>query len=102
MCEAVECFLRDTFEEDPLVSSSIMIHSLNANHLRREACIDVLSKYLDNLIQTPSEEKFRKIRKSNKVFQEKVADIKGSAEFLKAVGFEEIEDVILAEKFSFG
>jgi len=92
MCEAVECFLRSSYDEDPIVSSSIMIHSLNGNHVRREACIEVLSKYLDNLIQTPGEEKFRKIRQSNKVFQEKVSDIKGSVEFLKAVGFEQVEE----------
>ena len=31
--------------------------------------MDVLCKYLDNLIEHPGEEKFRKIRLANKAFQ---------------------------------
>ena len=49
---------------------------------------------MDNIIQNPSEEKFRKIRKSNKAFQERVASIEGTELFIEACGFktESIDD----------
>lgn len=40
-----------------------------------------------NIISNPDEEKYRKIRLSNKVFQEKVAGMEGTFEFLEAAGF---------------
>ena len=46
-------------------------------------------RYLDNIITHPDEEKYRKIRASNKVFQEKVCSVMGSVLFLEAVGFEQ-------------
>ena len=42
---------------------------------------------MDNIIQNPSEEKFRKVRKSNKAYQERVAILEGSDIFLQAAGF---------------
>ena len=47
-----------------------------------------LCTYLDNILNNPQEEKFRKIRKSNRAFSEKVGSVEGTAEFLEAVGFE--------------
>jgi len=40
------------------------------------------------MINNPDEEKYRKIRKNNKVFSEKVAPVEGAEEFLEAVGFQ--------------
>ncbi len=51
-------------------------------------CVETLCKYLDNILGAPTEEKFRKVRKSNKVFMEKVAVCEGHDLFLEAVGFE--------------
>ena len=42
---------------------------------------------MSNIVNNPSEEKFRKIRVSNKIFQEKVAGMEGAIEFLEAAGF---------------
>lgn len=42
---------------------------------------------MQNIINNPQEEKYKKIRISNKIFQDKVASIEGSLEFLEAVGF---------------
>ncbi len=50
-------------------------------------CVDILCKYLDNIIGSPENPKVRKIRFANKAYQEKVAVIEGSAQFLKASGF---------------
>jgi UBX domain-containing protein 6 len=53
-----------------------------------ETCVDTLCKYLDNILQNPSEPKFRKIRKSNKAFQERVASLEGTEEFIRDCGFQ--------------
>ena len=49
---------------------------------------------MDNIVQNPTEEKFRKIRKSNKAFQERVGSMEGTEMFLEACGFQHktIED----------
>ena len=49
---------------------------------------------MDNIVQNPTEEKFRKIRKSNKAFQERVGSMEGTEMFLEACGFQNktIED----------
>lgn len=43
--------------------------------------------YAENIIRNRDEEKYRKIRLSNKTFMEKVLPIKGAIEFLESVGF---------------
>ena len=42
---------------------------------------------MDNIVQNPTEEKFRKIRKSNKAFQDRVGSMEGTDMFLEACGF---------------
>ena len=39
------------------------------------------------MINNPEEEKYRKIRKNNKVFAEKIAPLEGTEEYLEAIGF---------------
>lgn len=43
---------------------------------------------MDNIINNPDDEKYRRIKLSNRVFQEKVASLEGTTEFLEAAGFE--------------
>lgn len=50
-------------------------------------CIETLCKYIDNIVSNPSDEKFRKIRQSNKAYQERIHPIEGTREFLSAAGF---------------
>ena len=79
-----------------------------ANEDRAQVCADTLCKYLDNITQHPDDEarlmnielnqlinsnlsqqqKYRKIRKSNKAYAERVASVEGHDLFLDAVGFE--------------
>ena len=75
---------------EPEMTSALMIHTLNKDKEKVEACIDILQKYLDNILKNPGNEKFLKIRLENKAFREKVAPIKGSVEYLQAAGFEQI------------
>ncbi|CAL1527068.1 unnamed protein product [Lymnaea stagnalis] len=84
---AIHRFLLDNYEDEPEMTSALMIHTLNKNKEKVTLCIETLIKYLDNIINNPTEEKFWKIRQSNKVFQERVACMKGTEEFLLAAGF---------------
>uniref|UniRef100_A0A914WEH1 PUB domain-containing protein n=1 Tax=Plectus sambesii TaxID=2011161 RepID=A0A914WEH1_9BILA len=86
MTEVVGEFLEEQMKEDALVASVLMVHSLNKSEPRRIA-LETIGRYVDNLITNPEEEKFRRIRLSNKVFQERVISARGGVEFLKAIGF---------------
>jgi UBX domain-containing protein 6 len=55
--------------------------------LKVAQCVDTLCRYLQNIIQNPTEEKFRKIRISNRIYEDKVASLEGTQEFLTAAGF---------------
>ncbi|KAK3102614.1 hypothetical protein FSP39_012651 [Pinctada imbricata] len=83
----IEEFLLGQLADEPGMASSLMIQTLNKDKEKVKVCVDTLSKYLDNLISNPSEEKFRKIRLGNKAFKERVGPLKGTDEFLQAVGF---------------
>lgn len=52
-----------------------------------EECIKLLVTYAENIIRNKDEEKYRKIRLSNKTFMDKVLPIKGAVEFLESIGF---------------
>ncbi|KAF7665253.1 hypothetical protein LDENG_00149500 [Lucifuga dentata] len=75
------------FEEDEVEASVMMIHTFNKDREKVKAAVDIMSKYVENICKNPTEEKYRKIKLSNKVFQEKVQCVDGSREFLQALGF---------------
>ncbi|XP_026884162.2 UBX domain-containing protein 6 [Electrophorus electricus] len=74
--------------EKPVEASVMMIHTFNKDREKVKAAVEIISKYIDNICKHPTEEKYRKIKVSNKVFQEKVSGIEGSREYLQALGFE--------------
>lgn len=75
------------FEEKGLTSCLIIV---NCNVKEKaEACKEIINKYIENIISHPTEEKYRKIRKGNKIFVEKVRDVEGALDFLNAAGFKE-------------
>ncbi|XP_064186452.1 UBX domain-containing protein 6-like [Anguilla rostrata] len=76
------------FAEDPVEASIMMVHTFNRDREKVKVAVDIISKYVDNIYKNPTEEKYRKIKVSNKIFQEKVCSVEGSREFLQAVGFE--------------
>uniref|UniRef100_A0A3P8V7V8 UBX domain-containing protein 6 n=1 Tax=Cynoglossus semilaevis TaxID=244447 RepID=A0A3P8V7V8_CYNSE len=75
------------FEEDAVEASVMMIHTFNKDREKVKAAVDIISKYVENICKNPTEEKYRKIKVNNKVFQEKVRCVEGSREFLLALGF---------------
>ncbi|KAB0396895.1 hypothetical protein E2I00_009810, partial [Balaenoptera physalus] len=59
------------FSTDPVAASIMKIHT-----------------YLDNIHLHPEEEKYRKIKLQNKVFQERINCLEGTHEFFEAIGFQ--------------
>ncbi|XP_053559128.1 UBX domain-containing protein 6 isoform X2 [Bombina bombina] len=73
---------------NPTSASIMKIHTFNKDRERVKNGTETISKYFDNIISNPDEEKYRKIKLSNKVFQERINSLEGANEFLEAVGFE--------------
>ncbi|KAK1117724.1 hypothetical protein K0M31_015666 [Melipona bicolor] len=73
--------------EDASLISCLIIQNCNSKKERIDTCVDTLGKYLENIINNPEEEKYKKIRMQNRVFQDKVIPIEGALEFLNAAGF---------------
>ncbi|XP_062411619.1 UBX domain-containing protein 6 [Sardina pilchardus] len=76
------------FAEDPVEASIMMIHTFNKDQEKVKAAVDIVSKYIDNICKNPTEEKYRKIKISNKIFQERVSCVEGCPEYLQALGFQ--------------
>lgn len=83
----IKAFLYEQLDSDPGLTSCLIIKNCNTLD-KAEDCIETLKKYLTNIINNPAEEKFHKIRMSNRIFCDKVANAEGSSEFLSAAGFE--------------
>lgn len=73
--------------DEAVSAACTMIHTLNKDSNAVEIAVVTLCKYIDNVIANATEVKFRKIRKGNKAFSERVSNIVGAEEFLNAVGF---------------
>jgi len=81
-------FLYEQLEHERGLTSCLIIYNCNVKD-RIEPCVETLIRYLENIISHPDEEKYRKIRMTNRIFQDKVKDIEGSMDFLQAAGFKE-------------
>jgi len=81
-------FLYSQLEHERGLTATLIIHTCNNPKERVETCVETLCKYLDNIVLNPSEPKYRKIRKSNKAFQERVASLEGTEEFIRDCGFQ--------------
>ena len=86
----IKKFLYDQAEEEPGLTSCLIIHTFTSDMEKVQTCVDTLCKYLDNILQNPTDEKYRKIRTGNKAFQERVACVEGADLFLRSVGFEKL------------
>ena len=88
MEERIKTFLYSQISEEPIMTSALLVYTLNKDAEKVNVCVETLGKYLDNVIKNPEEPKFAKIRVQNMAFQERVFSLEGSQEFLQAVGFE--------------
>ncbi|XP_069849477.1 UBX domain-containing protein 6 isoform X1 [Dipodomys merriami] len=78
------------FTTDPVAASIMKIHTFNRDRDRVKLGVDTIAKYLDNIHLHPEEEKYRKIKLQNKVFQERINCLEGTHEFLEAIGFQRV------------
>lgn len=81
-------FLYEQLENERGLTACLIILNCNTKD-KSTACIETLTKYLQNIVQHPDEEKYRKIRQSNRMFAEKVGPCEGALDFLLAAGFSE-------------
>lgn len=89
-------FLYEQLENERGLTACLIILNCNTKE-KSSACIETLTKYLENIIQHPDDEKYRKIRQSNRIFSEKVRPCEGALDFLLGAGF--IEQDIDGEQF---
>lgn len=80
-------FLFENLEPEKGLTACLIIHSCNKGREKISNCVTTLQKYLDNIIRNPTDEKYQRIKISNRVFQEKVAPLEGTTQFLEAAGF---------------
>ncbi|XP_053905975.1 UBX domain-containing protein 6 isoform X2 [Cuculus canorus] len=76
------------FSVDPVAASIMEIHTFNKDREKVRAGVETTAKYLDNIYLHPEEEKYRKIKLQNKVFQERISCLEGIHRFFQAIGFE--------------
>lgn len=88
--QKIKEFLYEKLDEDEVgLTASLIIQNCNKGRQKIDNCVETLGKYLENIINNPEAEKYRKIRMSNRIFQEKVLPIEGALHFLKAAGFQQ-------------
>ncbi|NXU21653.1 UBXN6 protein, partial [Thalassarche chlororhynchos] len=82
--EAIQSY----FSVDPVAASIMEIHTFNKDREKVRVGVETMAKYLDNIYLHPEEEKYRKIKLQNKVFQERISCLEGIHRFFQAIGFE--------------
>ncbi|KFB43213.1 AGAP006391-PA-like protein [Anopheles sinensis] len=83
-------FLYEQLAADRGLTACLIIYNCNPKD-KAEVCIETLSKCIENIVNNPNEEKYKKIRMTNRMFCEKIKVCEGALEFLHAAGFAEIE-----------
>ncbi|KAK6163696.1 hypothetical protein DH2020_000560 [Rehmannia glutinosa] len=74
-------------------SPTILSHGLLEESTETMMAFRTLLIYVKNIINNPDEEKFRKIRISNPVFQDRVGKFEDGIKFLELCGFERVEEI---------
>ncbi|KFM75972.1 UBX domain-containing protein 6, partial [Stegodyphus mimosarum] len=80
-------FLYAQLEQERGLTSCLIIHTLNRNKEKVHLGIETLARYLTNILDNPEEEKYRRIRFKNKIFQERILPLEGAFDFLVSAGF---------------
>ena len=76
-------FLFSKLEEEKSLTAISIIQSCNSPRDRVTLGVESLCRILQNILNDPAELKFRKIRKTNKAFSERVASLEGATLNLK-------------------
>ena len=71
MLDAIGACLFEQLEDgeaDPLYTTTCIIQTLNKENIKIPA-LDTIQRYLQNIIDNPNEQKFRRIKLSNRIYQ---------------------------------
>lgn len=82
-------FLYEQMQHEKGLSACLIIYNCNPKE-KYEPCVETLIKCLENIYNNPNEEKYKKIRMTNKMFCDKIKVCEGALELLHAAGFAEI------------
>lgn len=82
-------FLYEQLEHEKGLSTCLIIYNCNPKD-KVDICVETLIKCIENIMNNPSEEKYKKIRMTNRMFCDKIKVCEGALEFLHAAGFAEI------------
>ncbi|XP_053685420.1 UBX domain-containing protein 6 [Sabethes cyaneus] len=82
-------FLYEQLENEKGLSACLIIYNCNIKE-KVDVCVETLIKCLENILHHPNEEKYKKIRMSNRMFCDKIKVCEGALDFLHAAGFAEI------------
>ena len=86
--DLIEQTLLSQLEDEPILVAVTLLFTANyKNHDKLTKCIEILNKFIDNILNSPAEEKYRKIRVENAIFKEKVYPCKYADMVLKNGGF---------------
>jgi len=86
--DRIEQTLLVQLDDEPILVSVTLLFTANYKTQEKLAkCIEILNKFINNILNTPSEEKYRKIRVENAIFKEKVYGVKYADLVLKKSGF---------------
>ncbi|XP_058462698.1 UBX domain-containing protein 6 [Malaya genurostris] len=85
----IKNFLYEQLEIEKGLSACLIIYNCNPKE-KVETCVETLIKCLENIINHPNEEKYKKIRMTNRMFCDKIKVCEGALEFLYSAGFAEI------------
>ncbi|XP_061457506.1 UBX domain-containing protein 6 [Rhineura floridana] len=85
-------------DKDPVAASIMGIHTFNRDREKVRLGVETIAKYLDNICLHPEEEKYRKIKLQNKVFQERIHCLEGTHKFFQAIGFEKTTLSVLGQE----
>jgi hypothetical protein len=69
-----------------------MIYTLNKDEEQLAIGVKTLTFFVQNVIKSPDEEKYKKIRVKNAGVQKKIMPLVGGVEFLEIAGFTRITD----------
>uniref|UniRef100_A0A1Q3FFG3 Putative ubiquitin regulatory protein n=1 Tax=Culex tarsalis TaxID=7177 RepID=A0A1Q3FFG3_CULTA len=82
-------FLYEQLEHEKGLSACLIIYNCNPKE-KVDACVETLIKVLENIVNHPAEEKYKKIRMTNRMFCDKIKVCEGALELLHSAGFSEI------------
>ena len=76
----------------PLETTCTMIHTLNKDEEKLAIGVKTLAFFVQNVVKSPDEPKYKKIRVNNAGVQKKIMPLVGGVEFLEIAGFTRIAD----------